>query len=83
MMDDLLPQLAAGVAALGLQSVVTPEKQVQCLAYLALLQKWNKVYNLTAVRDPQDMLVLHLLDSLSVLPYIQPGHLQSRGPMCR
>lgn len=79
MMDDLLPQLAAGVEALGLQSIVTPEKQLQCLAYLALLQKWNKVYNLTAVRDPQEMLVLHLLDSLSVLSYIQPGNLLDVG----
>jgi 16S rRNA (guanine527-N7)-methyltransferase len=38
------------------------------LAYLALLRKWNGVYNLTAVRDPQQMLVQHLLDSLAVLP---------------
>lgn len=78
-MDHLLSQLAAGVEALGLQSTVTPEMQTQCLAYLALLQKWNKVYNLTAVRDPQEMLILHFLDSLSVLPYIQPGHLLDVG----
>lgn len=78
-MDFLSSQLAAGVEALGLQSVVTPDKQVQCLAYLTLLQKWNKVYNLTAVRDPQEMLVLHVLDSLSVLPYIEPGSLLDVG----
>jgi 16S rRNA (guanine527-N7)-methyltransferase len=78
-MDHLLSQLAAGVEAMGLQSMVTPEMQTKCLAYLALLQKWNKVYNLTAVRDPQEMLILHLLDSLSVLPYIQPGHLLDVG----
>ena len=78
-MDHLLSQLVAGVGAMGLQSTVTPEMQTQCLAYLALLQKWNKVYNLTAVRDPQEMLILHLLDSLSVLPYIQPGHLLDVG----
>ena len=41
------------------------------LAYLELLQKWNKAYNLTAIRDPQDMVVLHLLDSLTVLPYLR------------
>lgn len=76
---DLAFQLAEGVEALGLQEIVTPEKQSQCLAYLALLQKWNKVYNLTAVRDPQEMLVLHLLDSLSVLPYIQSGRLLDVG----
>jgi len=40
----------------------------QLLAYLALLQKWNKVYNLTAVRDPAQMLSHHLVDSLSALP---------------
>lgn len=38
------------------------------LAYLGLIQKWNKVYNLTAVRDPAEMLTLHLLDSLAVVP---------------
>lgn len=78
-MDSLSSQLAAGVEALNLQSVVTPDKQAQCLAYLALLQKWNKVYNLTAVRDPQEMLVLHLLDSLSVLPYVESGNLLDVG----
>lgn len=76
---DLASQLAEGVEALGLRAVVTPEKQSQCLAYLALLQKWNKVYNLTAVRDPQEMLVLHVLDSLSVLPYVESGHLLDVG----
>lgn len=78
-MDYLLSQLVAGVEAMGLQSTVTPKMQTQCLAYLALLQKWNKIYNLTAVRDPQEMLILHLLDSLSVLPYIQAGHLLDVG----
>ncbi len=47
----------------------------QLLAYLALLNKWNKAYNLTAVRDPAQMVSRHLLDSLSVLPFVQktPG----------
>lgn len=49
------------------------------LDYLALLQKWNKVHNLTAVRDPKEMVTLHLLDSLSVLPYIQAKHLLDVG----
>lgn len=49
------------------------------LDYLALLQKWNKVHNLTAVRDPEEMVTLHLLDSLSVLPYIQAKHLLDVG----
>ncbi len=72
-------QLAAGIDALGLHAVVNEAMQVQCLAYMALLQKWNKVYNLTAVRAPQDMLVLHVLDSLSVVSHIQCGRLLDVG----
>lgn len=64
-------QLADGIRQMGLD--VSAQAQQQLLQYLALLQKWNKVYNLTAVRDPQEMVTLHLLDSLSVLPYIK-GH---------
>ena len=48
----------------------------QLLDYLDLIQKWNKVYNLTAVRDPAEMLTHHLLDSLAV---IQPLQRQTRG----
>ena len=44
-----------------------PEQLDQLLAYLDLIQKWNKVYNLTAVRDPADMLTRHLMDSLAVI----------------
>jgi 16S rRNA (guanine527-N7)-methyltransferase len=43
----------------------------QLLDYLGLIQKWNKVYNLTAVRDPEAMLVQHLVDSLSLLPALR------------
>lgn len=47
------------------------DEQVQKLMdYLALLGKWNQVYNLTAIRDPRDMLVAHLLDALSILPLV-------------
>ncbi|MES2184386.1 MAG: 16S rRNA (guanine(527)-N(7))-methyltransferase RsmG [Pseudomonadota bacterium] len=58
-------EIHAGAAALGL---ALDEGQVGALSgYLSMLQKWNKVYNLTAVRDPAEMLTLHLLDSLAVV----------------
>jgi len=69
--------LATGVAEMGLS--VSLEAQLKLLSYLALLQKWNKVYNLTAVRDPLEMVRLHLLDSLSVLPYIKAQNLLDVG----
>jgi 16S rRNA (guanine527-N7)-methyltransferase len=69
--------LAAGVAEMGLD--VSSEAQQKLLQYLSLLNKWNKVYNLTAVRDPLEMVTLHLLDSLSVLPYIQAKNLLDVG----
>ncbi|MDP8566236.1 16S rRNA (guanine(527)-N(7))-methyltransferase RsmG [Methylophilus aquaticus] len=78
-MKALELQLSQGVDALGLKTVVNAHMQQQCLAYMDLLQKWNKVYNLTAVRDPQEMLRLHVLDSLSVVPHIQAGNLLDVG----
>lgn len=65
MTADLNAGLRAGVQALGLS---LDETQIQrLLDYLGLIQKWTKVYNLTAVRDPQEMLTHHLLDSLAVI----------------
>ena len=58
---------------------VSLEAQAVLLQYLALLDKWNKVYNLTAVRDPMEMVTLHLLDSLSVLPYINTKNVLDVG----
>lgn len=60
-------QLKAGVAALGLALPAGAEATL--LAYLALLDKWNRVYNLTAVRDVERMVSHHLLDSLAAVPY--------------
>jgi len=60
--------LAQGIAEAGLP--IDEQKQQKLLAYLTLMQKWNKVHNLTAVRDADEMVVLHLLDSLVVLPFI-------------
>ena len=51
----------------GLQLVLSEEQQMQLLAYMDLIAKWTKVYNLTAVRDAHEMLTHHLLDSLAVI----------------
>lgn len=61
-------ELAQGAQALGV--ALSPLQQEQLLAYLALLIKWNKAYNLTAVRNPDEMVSRHLLDSLSVVPFV-------------
>ena len=63
---DLRPALEAGVRALGL--ALSDAQIDQLLAYQELIAKWNKVYNLTAVRDPAEMLTHHLLDSLAAIP---------------
>lgn len=63
--------LEAGINKLGLQ--LTEQTQQKLLNYVALLQKWNKVYNLTAIRDADQMISHHLLDSLAVLPYLWAG----------
>jgi 16S rRNA (guanine527-N7)-methyltransferase len=65
MSQDLASTLKEGVAELGLD--LSDVQLGQLLDYLALIQKWNKVYNLTAVRDPAEMLTHHLLDSLAVI----------------
>lgn len=61
-------ELAQGAGELGVE--LSTRQQQQLLAYLALLIKWNKAYNLTAVRDPDEMVSRHLLDSLSLVPYV-------------
>lgn len=66
---SLEAKLAAGLDALGI-SLEEPAQR-QLLAYLELLAKWNRVYNLTAVRDVEAMLAHHILDSLSVLPHLE------------
>ena len=68
--------LREGANALGLD--LSEEQITQLLDFLALLQKWNKVYNLTAVRDPQEMLTHHLLDSLAAVPPLR-RHVAQRG----
>jgi 16S rRNA (guanine527-N7)-methyltransferase len=62
----LTKTLREGSNELGL--ALNPETVERLIDYLALLSKWNAVYNLTAVRDPKQMVVQHLLDSLAILP---------------
>ncbi len=64
-MHPLLPALQKGLDDLGL--ALTSDQQSQLLAYMDLIAKWTKVYNLTAVRDANEMLTHHLLDSLAVV----------------
>lgn len=70
-------RLVAGLARMGL----TPSgDRIDALVrYLWLLQRWNRAYNLTAVREPLEMVPRHLLDSLSVLPYLHGARLLDLG----
>jgi len=68
---SLAQKLAQGISELGLE--LSPQVQQKLLDYVALLQKWNKVYNLTSIRDAEQMISHHLLDSLAVLPHLWPG----------
>ena len=63
--DGDIAALGRGAASLAVS--LTPEKSDRLLAYLALLAKWNRVYNLSAIRDPSAMLVQHVLDSMAVV----------------
>ena len=68
-MDDLGIRLSEGISALDIPS--TQEQQRKLLAFLRLIDKWNRVYNLTAIRDLRTGVDLHLLDSLTVWPYLR------------
>ncbi|MEY3461315.1 MAG: hypothetical protein RLZZ03_968 [Pseudomonadota bacterium] len=76
MSEDAEAVLRAGLAALGLS--LSDAQVRQLLDYQNLIGKWNKVYNLTAVRDPAEMLTHHLLDSLAAVAPLQK-HVQGRG----
>ncbi|HEX7324905.1 MAG TPA: 16S rRNA (guanine(527)-N(7))-methyltransferase RsmG [Rhodanobacteraceae bacterium] len=73
----LAQTLADGLAAMRLDLPLAV--QTKLLAYVELLAKWNHAYNLTAVRDPVDMVPRHLLDSLTLLPLIHGGYLADIG----
>lgn len=68
---NLALELEQGILKLGLE--VSIEQQKKLMDYLVLLQKWNKVYNLTAIRDAEQMISHHLLDSLAVVQHLWPG----------
>ncbi len=70
-------RLEQGMAALGLQ--LPPGAVERLLDYLDLLVRWNAAYNLTAVRDPAEMVTRHLLDSLAILPYVSGTTLADLG----
>ncbi|MBS0431116.1 MAG: 16S rRNA (guanine(527)-N(7))-methyltransferase RsmG [Proteobacteria bacterium] len=75
--DSLQRQIERGLAALGL--ALQPDAVSRLLDYLALLLRWNGTYNLTAVREPAQMVTRHLLDSLGVLPFVQGVTLADLG----
>ncbi len=79
-MDTSLPEplarrLADGLDTLGLDRSLAPP----LLDYLDLLLRWNRTYNLTAIRDPDEMVTRHLLDSLAMQPFVRPGALADLG----
>jgi 16S rRNA (guanine527-N7)-methyltransferase len=67
--DPLARTLSQGALALGL--ALSEGQRDRLLGFLGLLQRWNRAYNLTAVRDPAAMVSHHLLDSLSLVPYLR------------
>lgn len=68
-MESCKKTLLTGLEALNIS--LAEHKIAQLLAFVQLLEKWNKAYNLTAIRNKEAMIGLHLLDSLAVSPYIQ------------
>lgn len=70
-------QLAQGIAALGLP--IAANIQAQLVDYLALIAKWNRVHNLTAVRESAKMVSVHALDSLAVVPHLSAGSVVDVG----
>ena len=75
--DSLHSRLASGLKELGI--AVPDSDQQRFIAYVRLLAKWNNAYNLTAVRDPEEMITRHVLDSLTLLPYLHGQRLLDIG----
>jgi len=73
----MLPQAALELMERGLDALpfaVSPEQRAQLAQYLTLLNRWNIVHNLTAVRDPLQQVPRHVLDCLAVVPYLEDAH---------
>jgi 16S rRNA (guanine527-N7)-methyltransferase len=75
--ETLRQRLDAGLAALGIALDATAIARL--LDYIGLLERWNAAYNLTAVRDPAEMVTRHLVDSLAILPYVSGATLADLG----
>jgi 16S rRNA (guanine527-N7)-methyltransferase len=75
--DRLQARLDHGLAQLGMD--LPPAARTTLLDYVDLLERWNGAYNLTAVRDPLDMVTRHLLDSLAIAPYVRGETLADLG----
>ena len=72
----LQDELQRGLSSLGLDAAALAPPLLQ---YLALLDRWNRTYNLTAIRDPREMVTRHLLDSLAMHPFVERGTLADLG----
>ncbi|MBW8189812.1 16S rRNA (guanine(527)-N(7))-methyltransferase RsmG [Neiella marina] len=70
-MSQLAKLLKQGLAYQQLE--LSDEQQNQLIGYVEQLNKWNKAYNLTSVRDPNDMMIRHILDSLALAPHLDPN----------
>lgn len=73
----LSEQLASGAAQLGLS--LPHQSQNKLLEFLTLLEKWNRVYNLTSVREPSQMVSQHLLDCLAIVPHVTASSILDLG----
>jgi len=77
MAKDLGQQIKQGSESLGL--TLTEDQVNRLQAYVELLDKWNKVYNLSAIRNPNEMVSRHIIDSLTILPYLKGDSLLDVG----
>ena len=79
-MNQVIPLIDRLAAALrGMGANLDARQEMRLLEYLALIVKWNRIYNLTAIHEPERMLTHHLLDSLAILPMLGAGPLLDVG----